>query len=96
MKVLQEELKKGSAQSNEKDDLEGASTTTRSVGGGGGEESSSNQWIDRLQYQEEKIQKFIKDFYKSKYLYEEAENPDEFFLPYIWTNIVSTLPFLLI
>lgn len=27
--------------------------------------------------------------HRMKYLYKESENPDEFFLPYIWNNVVS-------
>ena len=42
-----------------------------------------------LEFDEDSMNQVIIEFNKSKYLYEETENPDEFFLPYIWTNIVS-------
>jgi hypothetical protein len=46
---------------------------------------------DEIFFDETRILKAVNDFNKSKYMYEEAVNPDEFFLPYVWTNIVSYL-----
>jgi hypothetical protein len=52
-------------------------------------EESENELENKIVFSEEKIKLAVHEFYRSKYLYEEAENPDEFFLPYIWSNIVS-------
>lgn len=46
-----------------------------------------------LHYDESQIDSALKEFLKTKYLYEEAENPEEFFLPYVWTNIVSVIDY---
>ena len=43
-----------------------------------------------LQYNDNMIERALHEFSKSRYLYEETDSPDEFFLPYIWTNIVSS------
>ena len=51
--------------------------------------SENDPFIEIVNLDEER-RRLISNFRKVKFLYEETENPDEFFLPYIWTTVVST------
>jgi hypothetical protein len=74
MKYLEEEINNPVIDETSKKDLEENEVDDMDVG---------------LEFDEDSMNQAIIEFNKSKYLYEETENPDEFFLPYIWTNIVS-------
>lgn len=77
MKYLEEEINNPVIDETSKKDLEENEVEDMDVG---------------LEFDEDSMNQAIIEFNKSKYLYEETENPDEFFLPYIWTNIILTTP----
>jgi hypothetical protein len=77
MKYLKSEIENPQEDSTKNDDLEGNLSI------------NTNENDEKIYFDEARIMKAVHDFNKSKYMYEEAANPDEFFLPYVWTNIVS-------
>ena len=74
MKYLEEEINNRVIDKTTKKDLEENEMEDMDIG---------------LEFDEDSMNQAIIEFNKSKYLYEETENPDEFFLPYLLTNIVS-------